>query len=107
MRLRRYGFTAYAVITSLLWIVIMVAGPALEASAPGRAFIFVVARILILPLYLIQLLLVMAVVALRGGPPTSPDTLGVVLGMAQWILSLVPFILIDRWRARRSRTDSR
>ena len=85
---------------------VLVAGPALEASAPGRAFIFVVVRIVIIPLYLIQTLLVMIIVALRGGPPTSPDTLGMVLGVAQWILSLVPFILIDWWRARRSAADS-
>ena len=102
MRLRRCGFTAYAVLTSLLWIVVLIAPDALQASAPGRAFLFVVTRILILPLYLIQTLLVMVQVALRGGPPTSPDTLGMVLGIAQWILSLVPFVLMDWWRARRS-----
>ena len=107
MRLRRYAFTAYAVVASLLLILVFAAGPALEASAAGRAFLFIGVRIVIIPIYLIQLLLVMAVVALRGGPPTSPDTLGVVLGVAQWILSLLPFILIDWWRARRSGTDSR
>jgi len=102
LKLPRYFFTGYAVVASLLWIVVMVSGPALEASAGGQAFIFVVVRILIVPLYLIQTLLVMLVVAIRGVHPTSSDALRVVISVAQWILSLAPFVLIDWWRARRS-----
>ena len=107
MRLPRYFFTGYAVLASLLWIVVMFAGTTLERTAAGQAFIFLVVRILIIPLYLIQTLLVILIVAIRGGPPTSPGTLGTLSGIAQWILSLLPFVLIDRWRARRSGPGTR
>ena len=101
MRLRRYGFTAYAVFASLLWIGILVAGDTLAASAPGRAYI-AITRLVIIPLYVIQTLLVMVVIALRGGPPTSPEpVVGALLGIIEWVLSVIPFVLIDKWRARR------
>lgn len=104
MLVRRYAFTCYAVVASLFWIGLLIAGDAIHASAFGRAYL-AVTRVLIIPLYLLQTLLIMAVIAIRGGPPTSPDpaVIGVSLGVAEWLLSILPFYLVDRWRNRRSR----
>ena len=83
----------------------LIAGDAVHATAFGRAYL-AVTRFLIIPLYVLQTLLIMAVIAIRGGPPTSPDPalIGVSLGIAEWLLSILPFFLIDRWRLRRFRT---
>ena len=104
MLIRRYAFTSYAVVASLFWIGLLIAGDAIHATAIGRSYL-AVTRILITPLYILQTLLIMAVIAVRGGPPTSPDpaVIGVTLGVAEWLLSVLPFYLIDRWRNRRSR----
>ena len=102
MMVRRYPFTTFAVIASLLWIGLLIAGDAIHATALGRAYL-AVTRVLIVPLYVLQTLLIMAVIAVRGGPPTSPDpaVIGVSLGIAEWLLSVLPFYLIDRRRLRR------
>lgn len=107
MLVRRYPFTSYAVFASLLWIGLLIAGDAIHTTAFGRSYL-AVTRILIIPIYLLQTLLIMAVIALRGGPPTSPDpaVIGVSLGVAEWLLSLLPFYLIDRWRNRRFRRNA-
>jgi hypothetical protein len=99
---RRYAFTSYAVVASLFWIGLLIAGDAIHATTLGRSYL-AVTKILIIPLYLLQTLLIMAVIALRGGPPTSPDpaVIGVSLGVAEWLFSILPFYLIDRWRSRR------
>ena len=98
---RRYGFTAFALLASLAWIVVMVADDQLNASEMGRAYIGV-ARILFIPLYVLQTLVAIAMIALRGGPPTAPSLFTHVFGVIQWILSIVPFVLMDWLRARRS-----
>ena len=104
MILRRYAFTSYAVLASLFWIGLLVAGDAVHANAFGRAYL-AVTRVLVIPLYILQTLLIMAVIAIRGGPPSSPDPplIGVSLGVAEWLLSMLPFYLVDRWRLRRAR----
>ena len=107
MIVRRYAFTSYAVVASLFWIGLLLAGDSIHATALGRSYL-AVTRVLIIPLYVLQTLLIMAVIALRGGPPTSPDpaAIGVVLGVAEWLLSILPFYLIDRWRLRRLRVST-
>ena len=102
MSFRRYPFTTFAVVASLLWIGLLIAGDAIHATAPGRAYLGVT-RVLIIPLYVLQTLLIMVVIGVRGGPPTSPDpaVIGVPLGVAEWLLPVLPFYLIDRWRLRR------
>ena len=103
MIVRRYAFTSYAVLASLFWIGLLLAGDAVHATALGRAYL-AVTRVLIIPLYILQTLLIMAIIAIRGGPPTSPDlpVIGVTLGVAEWLFSILPFYLLDRWRLRRS-----
>ena len=83
MVLRRYGFTTFAVLTSLLWIGVIVGGDGLQATAVGRAYTSF-ARTLFIPLYIFQTLLVVVVIWLRGSPPTSPDPplIGVSLAVA-------------------------
>jgi len=109
--LRRYGFTTFAVLTSLLWIVVLIGGDGLQASAIGRAYT-TLARTLFIPLYVFQTLLVLVVVALRGGAPTSadPPLIGVSLAVTLWLLSIAPFFLIDcllaRYRASNARSAS-
>jgi hypothetical protein len=100
---RRYAFTSYAVVASLFWIGLLIAGDSIHATVLGRSYL-AVTRILIIPLYLLQTLFAMAVVALRGEPLTSHDSavIRVSLGVAQWLFSILPFHLIDRWRARRT-----
>ena len=82
----------------------MVAHDQLNASGMGRAYINV-ARLLFIPLYALQTLAAMVMIALRGGPPTGPSLFTHVFGVVQWILSIVPFVLIDWLRARRPRTS--
>lgn len=101
MVLRRYPFTTFALLTSLLWIGVLVGGDGLQASAAGRAYISV-ARTLFIPLYIFQTLLVIVVVALRGGAPTSPDPplIGISLAVALWLLAVTPFLMTDWWLRR-------
>ena len=99
----RYAFTSYAIVASLFGIGLLIAGDSIHATALGRSYL-AVTRFLIIPLYLLQTLFAMAVVALRGEPLTSHDSafVRVSLGVAQWLCSILPFYLIDRWRARGS-----
>jgi hypothetical protein len=103
--LRRYPFTTFAFLASLLWIGVLAGGEGLQASTAGRAYISL-ARTLFIPLYLFQTLLVILIVALRGGAPTSPDPplIGISLAIVLWLFSLTPFLMTDWW-LRRSRTS--
>ena len=104
MLIRRYPFTSFAIVASLFWIGVLIAGDAIHASAFGRSYL-AVTRIVIIPLYLLQTLFAMALVALRGAPLTGdePAVLRVTPGVAQWLFSILPFYVIDRLGNRRSR----
>ena len=49
MLVRRYPFTSYAIVASLFWIGLLIAGDAIHATALGRSYL-AVTRILIIPL---------------------------------------------------------